>query len=217
LIDGRNPKNVALDIIGRVDYATGKRTGGIIGLTSNQSNWVGNVRNELQEINRAIVEKLPQAEVSGYFNRELRNKRFDRTILKAVRENQPLPQDTIEKLVTNYKNNALQYRGETIGRTEAIQSLNASKHEAIKQAVDMGAVKASAVKRIWDSAGADGRTRASHLAMDGQSVGLDEPFTSPDGFQLMFPGDTSLGADAGEIINCRCNVRDEIDFFDGVK
>jgi hypothetical protein len=32
---------------------------------------------------------------------------------------------------------------------------------------------------------------------------MDEPFVV-DGEQLMFPGDTSMGATARNIVNCRC-------------
>ena len=48
-----------------------------------------------------------------------------------------------------------------------------------------------------------GNTRASHELMDGVEVDQDEPFVLPGGM-LMYPHDTSLGADAGEIINCAC-------------
>ena len=49
-----------------------------------------------------------------------------------------------------------------------------------------------------------GNTRASHELMDGVVVDEDEPFALPGGM-LMYPHDTSLGADAGEIINCACS------------
>ena len=48
-----------------------------------------------------------------------------------------------------------------------------------------------------------GNTRASHELEDGVTVDEDEPFVLPGGM-LMYPHDTSLGADAGEIINCAC-------------
>lgn len=48
-----------------------------------------------------------------------------------------------------------------------------------------------------------GNTRASHELMDGVTVDEDDPFVLPGGM-MMFPHDTSLGADAGEIINCAC-------------
>lgn len=54
----------------------------------------------------------------------------------------------------------------------------------------------------WDSVG-DSHTRPAHLAADGQEVPTNEPFIV-DGERLMYPGDTSLGASAGNVINCRC-------------
>lgn len=50
-----------------------------------------------------------------------------------------------------------------------------------------------------------GNTRDSHAAMDGVVVDMDEPFMLED-CQMMYPHDGSLGAPAGEIINCACDV-----------
>ena len=50
-----------------------------------------------------------------------------------------------------------------------------------------------------------GNTRPSHEAMDGVIVDQDEPFRLEGGL-MMYPHDTSLGADAGEIINCACDI-----------
>jgi len=65
---------------------------------------------------------------------------------------------------------------------------------------------------VWDSAGPDGRRRDAHAKMDGQKRGHNEPFLSPDGSRLRWPGDSGLGASAANTVNCRCYVRDEIDF-----
>ena len=46
-------------------------------------------------------------------------------------------------------------------------------------------------------------TRPSHLEADGQEVDQDEPFIV-DGEELMYPRDSSMGASAGNIINCAC-------------
>ena len=50
-----------------------------------------------------------------------------------------------------------------------------------------------------------GNTRETHEIMDGVVVDMDEPFTLPD-CQMMYPHDSSLGAPAGEIINCACDI-----------
>ena len=47
------------------------------------------------------------------------------------------------------------------------------------------------------------RTRDTHIAANGQQVALDEPYTVGFG-SLMYPGDSTLGAPAEEVINCRC-------------
>ena len=61
----------------------------------------------------------------------------------------------------------------------------------------------SEAMKQWDTVG-DSNVRDAHIAADGQQVPINEPFIV-DGESLMFPGDTSLGASAGNIINCRCS------------
>jgi hypothetical protein len=50
-----------------------------------------------------------------------------------------------------------------------------------------------------------GNTRDTHAVMDGVVVGQDEPFELED-CMMMYPHDGSMGAPAGEIINCACDV-----------
>ncbi len=45
-------------------------------------------------------------------------------------------------------------------------------------------------------------SRDTHMEMDGQEVPYDEPFRSPSGALLMYPGDNS--APPEEVINCQC-------------
>lgn len=201
---GRNPRAVALDLVGRYDATTGKRVGGIIGLTRNQENWVRSARTKLEQLDET------------YFTMKLRDARFDGTVRTAIDTRTPIPAETIDRLITRYKDNALKARAENIARTEIARSLNQSEYEATKQAVDSGAIHAQAVTREWDSAG-DNRVRPDHKIMDGQRVGLDEAFKSPDGQMMMFPGDTSLGASVKLTAGCRCRVKTVIDWFDGVE
>lgn len=200
IIRGSNPRNTALDIVGRINPQTGKREGGVIGLTVNQENWVRSLRTNLEQLDEA------------YFTKTLRDKRFDNTVRKAIQSGKPLPADVIGKLVDRYKSNALKFRAETIARTESIHAFNVAELQSARQVVTTGAVRDKDVKREWDSAG-DRRVRPAHKAMDGQQVGLDEPFRSPDGAILMYPGDTTLGAPARDTINCRCRVKTVIDWI----
>ncbi len=78
-LEGNNPRVTALDIVGRIDPVTKKRVGGVIGLTNNQEQWVANGRRYLEQLD------------SKYFNLELRDKRFDGTVKKAIEAGKPLP------------------------------------------------------------------------------------------------------------------------------
>ena len=48
-------------------------------------------------------------------------------------------------------------------------------------------------------------TREAHVIADGQTVPMSDPFVV-DGELLRRPGDTSLGASSGNVINCRCSA-----------
>ena len=80
-----------------------------------------------------------------------------------------------------------------IARTEGHRIQCQSGMDACYKAKENGAD----VVKQWDST-LDGRTRASHAAVDGEIRELDKPFSN----KLMFPGDPS-GA-AAEVVNCRC-------------
>lgn len=49
-------------------------------------------------------------------------------------------------------------------------------------------------------------SRFDHRRMDGVTVPIDQPFVTPAGSRLRYPGDRSLGAPAGEVVNCRCTI-----------
>jgi hypothetical protein len=198
--DGRNPRSVALDIVGRIDPRTQRRTGGIVGLNAPQTEAVMNARTQLENLD------------AGYFDRKRRDRRFDSMVRRAIENDTPLRDADIDRIVGRYSDRLLKLRGDTIGRTETLQALNEAADESLRQVIDEGLAPPDAVVRVWDATG-DSRTRETHAAMDGQEVGPNEPFTSGSGAQLMHPGDGSLGAGASEIINCRCVVTHKIDFI----
>lgn len=202
---GNNPRTTALNIVGRINRATGRREGGILGLTSAQSDYVDRARQEL-------LSGDPE-DLRRYLTRNRRDKRFDRTVLKAIREEQAVPADSVSKIVGRYSDNLLHLRGETIARTETMAALNESQMEAMRQAVD-GGVDQSTIVKVWRSS-SDNRVRDTHKAMHGQSVGMEDKFTSPSGAFLAYPGDPE--APASEIINCRCWMEMEIDFLAGIE
>lgn len=65
-----------------------------------------------------------------------------------------------------------------------------------------GGVALANTRKMWN-AELDGKTRENHVRADGQVQNLQDPFIVGSSL-LMFPRDTSLGAPASEVINCRC-------------
>jgi hypothetical protein len=150
---------------------------------------------------------------SHYFTRTLRDKRFDGIVRRAIADGRPVAQVDIDRMAARYSDRLLALRGETIARTETLKALNAGRQEALDQLIENpnNDVRAEDVVRAWDSTG-DGRTRETHAAADGQVAAQGVPFTV-GGYSMMYPGDTSLGAPAGETVNCRCYSDVRIDFF----
>jgi SPP1 gp7 family putative phage head morphogenesis protein len=89
-----------------------------------------------------------------------------------------------------------------VARTEAHRNAQAGRLASFEHAEAKGVE----IEKVWSSA-VDGRTRDTHAAMDGQTVGQQEDFESPSGATGPAPG--MLG-DAAEDINCRCSVRAQI-------
>lgn len=107
--------------------------------------------------------------------------------------------------------NDLQSRMQDMNRTSAIRTArtavtgaqNAGRLDTYRAAQDMG-IK---LKKRW-LATLDGRTRHAHAMLDGQTVNVDKPF-KVDGYEIMYPGDTS--APGYLVYNCRCTQIAEVD------
>ena len=100
------------------------------------------------------------------------------------------------KILHDYNSIAL-WQARRIAQTETMIGL-AQAGEIAARSLDVGYTKQWATSGLMN-------TRDTHLAMDGVVVDMDEPFDLVD-CQMMFPHDSSLGAPAGEIINCACDV-----------
>jgi len=198
---GVGPRRTALDIGGRM--TNGTRQGGLVGLHSKQAGYVQSMRGELSD----------PASMSNYFTRTRRDKRFDGIVRRAMADGKSVGQADIDRIAGRYSDRLLALRGETIARTETLKALNAGRQEALDQLIENpnNDVQAQDVTRAWDATG-DALTRPSHAAADGQVMAQGEAFIV-GGFALMYPGDTSLGAPGEEVINCRCYMAPEIDFF----
>jgi hypothetical protein len=199
--DGRNPRSVALDLVGRI--SEGRREGGVLGLTDSQGQWVVNYM-------RALASDNPAAALDY----KLRDRRFDSAVRTAVEDNVPLTGEQIDTMARTYTNRALRLRAEGIARTETIAALHEAQQQAIDQTVESGAIDAEQVAFVWRTA-RDARVRDSHQAMEGQRRALGEMFVTGAGNQLEYPGDPSGPPE--EVINCRCWREPDVDFLAGIK
>lgn len=139
--------------------------------------------------------------------REARDRKFDRKLRDANKRGEPLEAKQIDRMVDRYRAGLLVARASTIARTEALRTTSLARAEAIRQTIDNLGLDRSRIRRVWNTT-IDDRTRDSHVGMDGQEVGIDEPFVSGAGNRLMYPGDPS--APASEIANCRCVITNQI-------
>lgn len=146
-----------------------------VGLTRQQTRAVTNYRRALENLDGLAVQ------------RALRDKRFDRTVLRAIREDHPLTKAQIDDMVERYRERYLKHRAETIARSESIRAANAGAYQAIRQAAARGDVPAEAVRRYWVVAPGE-RTCPICRAipkLNPNGVGLMQMFKTPVGPLLM--------------------------------
>jgi hypothetical protein len=201
---GRNPRDTALDIVGRIDPRTKKRTGGVIGLTSGQEAWGRRYAAELASTDPAELRKA--------LGRGLRDKRFDAAVLKAIKTGEAIPAETRAKMVAAYRNRSLKYRADTISRTETIRALGAAKIESYEQAIDKGQVQEQDLLKIPHSAG-DERVRHNHREVERlnrKGVPWRQAYQVPPGMapQMHAPYDEPV---------CRCREEIRINYTRGLR
>ena len=171
-----------------------------IGLTERQQRSVENFRRLLTD---GRAGGLPSETA---LNRALRDGRFDRSILRAIRENRPLADEQVERMVQRYRDRYIRYRSEVISRTEALRAVHEGTNEMYEQAVDAGQINAGQLQRRWVTAG-DERVRGSHMRLNGEVRMIGETWTADDG-ELRYPGDPA--APGSETIQCRCVISTRI-------
>jgi hypothetical protein len=191
---GRRNKEIALDIAGRIG-PNGRRSGGMIGLNSVQTEWVKNMRTYLQQDPIKAISMTK------------RDKRFDKVIIKSAKDGKPLTKAQIDKIINRYTDNLVMSRALTIARTETIKAVEMGKYEAWKQGLEKTGIPETAIDRKWVHTGRAMIDRVQHVSMNGKTVeGMVVPFITPDGTAMLHPHDTTYGAGADHIINCMCRA-----------
>lgn len=203
---GRGPKDIATDIAGRIDRVTGRRTGGIVGLSEPQKEYVASMRARLASGDPEEMRKV--------FNMSLRDKRLDARIRKAIEAGQPVSKGDIDQMTQRYSDKLLKKRAEDIARTETAQSVMGSRQEAFAQALEKEGLPDDAVEKTWQHNGGAENARGQHIAMNGEKItGLNAAFVMPDGTRMKHSHDPAGGAKHN--VSCRCNTAFKINFAYG--
>ena len=126
------------------------------------------------------------------------------TLDEGIAAGDSIPQ-LAKRIDALYLEEIIPRRSTVIARTETIAASNYGGQEGAKEI----AAGEGMLQKEWIST-RDGRTRSlargdshDHVNPDGQVRPIDEPY-DVSGEKLMFPGDVSLGASAGNTIQCRC-------------
>lgn len=183
---GINPRRVAQDFRDS------------IGLSAQQEQWVANYRRSL--------ESGDYLRATGY---ELSSGHADRTLRSYDSQGKTLTPAQIDDYTERYRQNALDYRAETIARTESLRNTNQGAVDAIQQAVDRGDVESGILIKTWHAGPATRDARESHQRMDGVPAKWGEDFVLPDGVAMSQPGDPRGGAE--NTANCRCTISTSFD------
>lgn len=192
LANGNTTRKKALDLLG-VKGATARRTGGMVGLPVQMSEWVESARQQLLSGDRAAMR--------AYLTRKLRDTAYDRFVIPGSK----LMIEQANTISRAYSARLLQSYAKQLAQTYAQHAYNAGRNHAIQQLLDNGTITLDQVQKKWRTM-RDERVRHSHATMNNQRVGFTEPFVSGIGGLLMYPGDTSLGASDADIYNCRCSL-----------
>jgi hypothetical protein len=174
-------------------FAIARRIRGSIGLTRRQEAAVNNYERMLRALDPTALD------------RELRDRRSDPTVARAIANDKALTEAQIRSLVDRYRDRYVKYRANVIGRTESIRAVQGAQWELFQDMINKGQIDARQVRRTWIHTG-DGKVRNAHVQIPGlnpRGVGQGESFTSPLG-PILYPGDPS--ALAANTIQCRCAV-----------
>ncbi len=222
---GEGPQTIATDIAGRINPISGKREGGIVGLSEPQVGYVESMRRRLLSSDPDEMLK-----VLGRFTKDgkwvegtgmtLRDRRFDRSIKKAISDvaagkPNPLSRERVDEMAAKYSDRLLRRRAEDIARTETAQGVMAARSEATRQALDKSGLADEAVTKTWRHNGGPEHARSWHLAMNRRTVtGIDAIFFMPDGSLMQHSHDPAGGVRNN--VNCRCSTDYDIDWAFGL-
>lgn len=140
--------------------------------------------------------KLPPKKINVPLDMAWNKKQLNSAVLQGILQGEPMKKiaERILPIVGNNKNAAIRN-----ARTMVTGAENRGRFDSATELEGLGAI----IEKTW-IATHDGRTRESHLQIDGETVLKDEEF----GNGLMFPGDPD--GEPEEVYNCRCSMSTQI-------
>lgn len=171
LRDGVNPRAVA------------RQLHEVVGLAPHQEKAVANFQKALETGDLKAL------------SRKLRDKRFDRTLRKALgKDGTGLSPEQIKKMTDIYRKRMIAHNAETNARTAALDSMKLGQRLSMEDAIAKGVYTREKLMKQWSGV-MDSRERPEHRAMEGEIVHFDQPFSNGQ----IIPGETDY--------NCRCFAR----------
>lgn len=193
LANGNTTRNKALDLLG-VKGATARRTGGMVGLPVQMSEWVESARQQLLSGDRAAMR--------AYLTRKLRDTAYDRFVVPGAK----LTIEQANTISRAYSARLLQSYAKQLAQTYAQAAYEAGRRQGLQQQIDNGVLSEEQITKDWQT-DKDEKVRHSHREMQGQKQPFNQPFISGLGALMMYPGDASLGASDEDRYGCRCRAR----------
>ena len=193
LASGRTRREIAESLAGRISKVTGKRTGGVIGLSRPQQSWVDTMRERLASGDPAQMRATLAAKD--------RDKRYDRTIKVAIRDGKAIPPAKIDEITGKYADRLLRKRATNIASVEVEQFAANAREDAVRQALAKGGGEAF---KAWRHSSIYINARPDHVEMSGRTVPFESSFIMADGVAMRYAHDPRGGA--RHSLNCRCRT-----------
>lgn len=194
--DGWSRREIAKGLAGKIG-PSGKREGGILGLSRAQQSWVDNMR--------ARLESNDPEQMRAAMKYKERNRNFDKTIKRAIMDGKPLSADKIDEITGKFADKLLRKRATDIASFEATQFAAGAREQSVRQALEKARLPDGAVTKTWHHSSIYINARPDHVGMSGQTVtGINTPFVMADGVAMRYAHDPRGGAKHNS--HCRCRT-----------
>lgn len=203
--EGRPRREIVEGLAGRVSKATGKRQGGVIGLSGAQQSWVDNMW--------ARLASGDPAEIRAALGVKDRDRRYDPLIKRAAVEAKKgappvLTPDKIDEITGKYADRLLRKRAKDIASIETTQFAAGARSEVVRQA--LAKFPGATATKTWHHSSIYLNARLDHVGMSGTTVPFEGVFMMIDGSAMRYAHDPRGGARNNSFCRCRTTFKLEM-------